>query len=73
MGAYQAQVDYAVHQDFIRHNGVDLSKPIVLRCRICLWTRASASCRILNNPEEQNKIVEDIVQEVNKFNVVLKS
>ncbi len=28
---------------------------------------------ILNNPEEQNKIVEDIVQEVNKFNVVLKS
>lgn len=28
---------------------------------------------ILNNPEEQNKIVEDIVQEVNKFNVVIKS
>ncbi len=28
---------------------------------------------ILNDPEEQNKIVEDMIQEVNKFNVVLKS
>jgi hypothetical protein len=28
---------------------------------------------ILNNPEEQDKIVEDMIQEVNKFNVVLKS
>ncbi len=28
---------------------------------------------ILNNPEEQDKIVEDMIQEVNKFNVNIKS
>jgi len=27
---------------------------------------------LLNNPEEQNKIVEDMIQEVNKFNVDIK-
>jgi len=28
---------------------------------------------ILNNPEEQDKIVEDMIQEINKFNIALKS